>query len=74
MSISSPFAPPLTLDEQERYQRHLILPEVGEEGQRRLKAVVCCSLVRGASALQPRCIWPLPESGTSESSTPTRSS
>jgi molybdopterin/thiamine biosynthesis adenylyltransferase/rhodanese-related sulfurtransferase len=38
MPISSPIAPPLTSEEQERYHRHLILPEVGEEGQRRLKA------------------------------------
>lgn len=38
MSISSPLAPPLTLDEQQRYHRHLMLPEVGEAGQRRLKA------------------------------------
>jgi adenylyltransferase/sulfurtransferase len=38
MSISSPLAPPLTPDEQQRYHRHLILPEIGEEGQRRLKA------------------------------------
>jgi adenylyltransferase/sulfurtransferase len=38
MSIPSPLASPLTPDEQERYHRHLILPEVGEAGQRRLKA------------------------------------
>jgi len=38
MSISDPHAPPLTTDELQRYHRHLILPEVGEEGQRRLKA------------------------------------
>lgn len=38
MSIPSPLAPPLTPDEQQRYHRHLILPEVGEAGQRRLKA------------------------------------
>jgi sulfur-carrier protein adenylyltransferase/sulfurtransferase len=33
----------LTLRERERYSRHLLLPEVGEEGQRRLKAarVLC---------------------------------
>jgi molybdopterin/thiamine biosynthesis adenylyltransferase/rhodanese-related sulfurtransferase len=37
MSISRPLAPPLTTDELQRYHRHLILPEVGEEGQRRLK-------------------------------------
>jgi molybdopterin/thiamine biosynthesis adenylyltransferase/rhodanese-related sulfurtransferase len=30
--------PPLTTDESVRYSRHLILPEVGPEGQRRLKA------------------------------------
>ncbi len=35
--------PELTRDERLRYSRHLILPEVGEEGQRKLKAarVVC---------------------------------
>jgi molybdopterin/thiamine biosynthesis adenylyltransferase/rhodanese-related sulfurtransferase len=35
--------PQLTTDELSRYSRHLILPEVGEEGQRRLKAarVLC---------------------------------
>jgi molybdopterin/thiamine biosynthesis adenylyltransferase/rhodanese-related sulfurtransferase len=38
MSISDPLAPPLTTDELHRYHRHLILPEVGAEGQRRLKA------------------------------------
>jgi sulfur-carrier protein adenylyltransferase/sulfurtransferase len=30
--------PELTIDELARYSRHLILPEVGEDGQRRLKA------------------------------------
>ncbi|HEU4721050.1 MAG TPA: molybdopterin-synthase adenylyltransferase MoeB [Gemmatimonadaceae bacterium] len=29
---------PLTTEELQRYHRHLILPEIGEEGQRRLKA------------------------------------
>ncbi len=35
--------PELTKDELSRYSRHLILPEVGEEGQRKLKAarVLC---------------------------------
>src|SRR6202007_981985 len=35
--------PELTTDDLSRYSRHLILPEVGEEGQRRLKAarVLC---------------------------------
>jgi adenylyltransferase/sulfurtransferase len=30
--------PPLTAEERERYRRHLVLPAVGAEGQRRLKA------------------------------------
>ena len=35
--------PELTLHERQRYSRHLLLPEVGEEGQRRLKhARVLC--------------------------------
>jgi sulfur-carrier protein adenylyltransferase/sulfurtransferase len=36
-------APPLTNDEVKRYSRHLIMPEVGVEGQRKLKAakVLC---------------------------------
>jgi molybdopterin/thiamine biosynthesis adenylyltransferase/rhodanese-related sulfurtransferase len=35
--------PELTTDDLQRYSRHLLLPEVGEEGQRRLKAarVLC---------------------------------
>jgi len=43
-TISSPPAlPELTTDDLSRYSRHLILPEVGMEGQRRLKAarVLC---------------------------------
>ncbi|HEX2077747.1 MAG TPA: molybdopterin-synthase adenylyltransferase MoeB [Longimicrobium sp.] len=35
---AEPGLPPLTADENIRYSRHLILPEVGPEGQRRLKA------------------------------------
>jgi molybdopterin/thiamine biosynthesis adenylyltransferase/rhodanese-related sulfurtransferase len=38
MSMSNPLAPPLTSEEQERYHRHLILPELGDIGQRRLKS------------------------------------
>ena len=30
--------PPLTPDERARYARHLLLPEIGEDGQRRLRA------------------------------------
>jgi sulfur-carrier protein adenylyltransferase/sulfurtransferase len=37
-AIDSAGLPPLSTDESIRYSRHLILPEVGPEGQRRLKA------------------------------------
>ena len=42
-SLDSAALPELTSDELSRYSRHLILPEVGMEGQRRLKAakVLC---------------------------------
>ena len=38
MSYPPPSYAPLTSDELQRYHRHLILPEVGEHGQSRLKA------------------------------------
>jgi len=38
MSLSPPSHVPLAPDELQRYHRHLILPELGEEGQRRLKS------------------------------------
>jgi adenylyltransferase/sulfurtransferase len=43
MTSESIALPELTTDELARYSRHLILPEVGEEGQRKLKAakVLC---------------------------------
>jgi adenylyltransferase/sulfurtransferase len=41
--------PPLTPDERARYARHLLLPEIGEVGQRRLRAARVC--VVGAGGL-----------------------
>jgi molybdopterin/thiamine biosynthesis adenylyltransferase/rhodanese-related sulfurtransferase len=38
MPYLPPLNAPLTAEELQRYHRHLILPEIGEEGQRRLKA------------------------------------
>ena len=38
MPYPPPAHAPLTPDELQRYHRHLILPEIGEDGQRRLKA------------------------------------
>jgi adenylyltransferase/sulfurtransferase len=42
-AVEAPALPALTSDEVRRYSRHLIMPEVGVEGQRRLKAarVLC---------------------------------
>jgi adenylyltransferase/sulfurtransferase len=42
-TITEPTLPELTTDDLSRYSRHLILPEVGMEGQRRIKAarVLC---------------------------------
>src|SRR5262245_19611631 len=42
-AVETPTLPELTGDEVRRYSRHLIMPEVGVEGQRRLKAarVLC---------------------------------
>ena len=47
---------PLSNDEVKRYSRHLIMPEVGVEGQLKLKAgsVLCTA---GRPARRPRCIW-----------------
>ncbi|MFB3907476.1 MAG: molybdopterin-synthase adenylyltransferase MoeB [Candidatus Eisenbacteria bacterium] len=36
-SLAGPASPPFSDDERQRYARHLALPEVGEEGQRRLR-------------------------------------
>jgi len=41
--------PPLTPDERARYARHLLLPEIGDVGQRRLRAARVC--VVGAGGL-----------------------
>ena len=54
--------PELTNDEIKRYSRHLIMPEVGVDGQRKLKAGRCCASAPAASARRPRCISPPPAS------------
>jgi molybdopterin/thiamine biosynthesis adenylyltransferase/rhodanese-related sulfurtransferase/molybdopterin converting factor small subunit len=43
VGVEAPAAPALSADEVRRYSRHLILPEVGMEGQKKLKAakVLC---------------------------------
>jgi len=53
-------APPVTLSKDEilRYSRHLIMPEVGMEGQLKLKAAKVASSVRAAWARRSACISP----------------
>ena len=65
--------PQLTNDEIKRYSRHLIMPEVGVDGQRRLKAGRCSASAPAASDRRRRCIWRPPASGRSASSTSTSS-
>lgn len=43
--------------ETRRYSRHLILPDVGLEGQKKLKAARVLVVGTGGLARQPRCIW-----------------
>lgn len=53
-------AAPLTAAEVARYSRHVLLPEVGETGQRRLKAARVLVIGAGGWA-PPRCsTWPRP--------------
>ncbi len=65
--------PELTNDEIKRYCRHLIMPEVGVDGQRKLKASRCSASARADSDRPPRCISPPPASARSASSTSTSS-
>lgn len=41
-SVAAPAKEGLTNEEIQRYSRHLIIPEVGIEGQQKLKAARCC--------------------------------
>ena len=45
-----------------RYSRHLILPEVGMDGQRTLKAAKVLCIGAGGLGRPRRCIWPPPAS------------
>ena len=69
-TTAAPTLPQLSGDEVRRYSRHLILPEVGMDGQRDAEGGdACCASAPAASALPPRCIWPPPASAPSASST-----
>ena len=65
-----PPLPDLTQEELARYARHLALPDVGVEGQRRLKARARPVRGRRRPGLAGRaCTWPRPASAPSASST-----
>ena len=55
----------LTAEQRERYSRHLLVPEIGLEGQHEAarRARCCCSAPAG-SARRPRSTSPRPASGT----------
>ena len=61
----------LTVDEVRRYSRHLIIPDVGMTGQKRLKNAKVLVVGAAASARPPCCTWPRPASARSASSTST---
>ena len=62
-----PWATPRVLspEQRNRYHRHLLLPEVGEEGQMRLLDARILCLGRADSARPRRCTWRPPASARS---------
>ena len=63
----------LSPEEIKRYSRHLIMPEVGMDGQRKLKASSVLCIGAGGLGSPRRCTWPRPASAASASSTSTSS-
>ncbi len=63
--------PELTTDELSRYSRHLILPEVGMEGQQKLKAARVLCVGTGGLVRRWRSIWLPPALAPSAWSTST---
>ena len=57
----------LNNDEIRRYSRHLILPEVGLAGQKKIAPPASCASARADSARPSPCIWPPPASASSAS-------
>ena len=55
----------LSRDELLRYSRHLIIPDVGVEGQKRLKAARVLLVGAGGLGSPARCISPRPASARS---------
>jgi hypothetical protein len=57
----------------QRYSRHLLLPEIGGKGQRRIAEAKILVIGAGGWARRRRCIWPQPVWARSAWSTGTRS-
>jgi sulfur-carrier protein adenylyltransferase/sulfurtransferase len=53
----------LTAEQRERYSRHLLIPEIGVEGQTKLLEAKVLLLAPAVSARPPRCTWRPPGSG-----------
>ena len=63
----------LSNDEVKRYSRHLIMPEVGVDGQRSSRPAACSASARAGLARRSRCISPPRASAASASSISTSS-
>ena len=63
----------LTEEQKDRYSRHLLIPEVGSEGQAKLLESKVLLIGAGGLDRRPRCISPRRASGPSGSSTSTSS-
>ena len=63
----------LTAEQRERYSRHMLVPEIGSEGQQKLLDAKVLLLGAGGWARRPRCTWRRPASARSASSTTTSS-
>ena len=62
-AISAAALPELSREEIERYSRHLIMPEVGMVGQRKMKRASVLLIGAGGSDLHSDSIWPQPGVG-----------
>ena len=63
----------LTIDEVRRYSRHLIIPDVGMAGQKRLKNAKVLVIGAGGLGSPALSTWPPPVSARSASRSSTRS-
>ena len=65
VEVAEPPVATLNKDEILRYSRHLIMPEVGMEGQLKLKNAKVCLIGTGGLGAPSDCIWRPPAWGAS---------